>query len=220
VSDVPTIGENLRRIRKSRRLGQMELAERSGVAQPTISGIERDRREPHPSTLQKLGDVLGVSLADFFEEHGPSKVPPPPKPQLVCSTPEELETKLYGAPVAEIKGELKAVLTEPEARELSDTASRDRGALESWLKEYAAAPTAERFARRADHERVRDWLVRARFVHDWLFDCWSKLYDPRPVPFKGIEQFAVEQAEAGARFLTALENEAEQQRIERSGQAG
>ena len=63
-----TIGENLRRIRKERGWGQVPLAKASGVAQPTISEIERDRSEPHPSTLRKLGDVLGVELAAFFAE--------------------------------------------------------------------------------------------------------------------------------------------------------
>jgi transcriptional regulator with XRE-family HTH domain len=217
---VPTIGENLRRIRKSRRLGQMELAERSGVAQPTISGIERDRREPHPSTLQKLGDVLGVGVAAFFAEDTPPKVPPPPKTPLASSTPEALETKLYGAPAAEIEGALRPVLSEPEARELSDDARRERNALEDWIEEYATATTDERFARRADHERVKALRDRARFFQDWLFDCWSKLYDPRPVPFKTIEQFAAEQVETWNLFLSTVENEAERQRIRQSGMAG
>src|SRR5215212_9582471 len=65
---MPTIGENLRRIRKERRMGQVELGERSGVAQQTISGIENDYREPHASTLRKLAEALRVPLAAFFQE--------------------------------------------------------------------------------------------------------------------------------------------------------
>jgi transcriptional regulator with XRE-family HTH domain len=72
---LPTIGDNLRRIRKMRRMGQVELGERSGVAQQTISGIERGHREPHPSTLKKLGDVLNVPVAAFFQEKALPKAP-------------------------------------------------------------------------------------------------------------------------------------------------
>ena len=218
---MPTIGENLRRIRKELRMGQVELGDRSGVAQQTISGIENDYREPHASTLRKLAEVLDVPLTEFFQEDGPPSVPPPPKTHLANSTPEELETRLYGAPVADIReGEPKPVLSEPEARQLSDDARRERDALEDWIEEYLAAPTEERFERRADYERAQDLRDRARFYHDWLFNTWSKLYDPRPAPFQGAEQFAREQVEAQSVFLSVMENEAERQRIEHSGEAG
>ena len=217
---MPTIGENLRRIRKDRHLGQVELAECSGVAQPTISAIERDHRDPHPSTLRKLAEAMDVPVAAFFQEDGRPKVPPPPKTPLARSTPEALETRLYGAPATEIEGELQPVLDEPQARALSDAARQERDAVEGWLKEYADAPTDERFERRADHEQAQELRDRARFYHDLIFDYWTKLYDPRPVPFKGAQQFAAEQAEAQTLFLSALENEAERQRIKQSGEAG
>jgi transcriptional regulator with XRE-family HTH domain len=217
---MPTIGQTLRRLRKERRMGQVELGKRSGVAQQTISGIERDHREPHASTLRKLAEVLDVSLAEFFQEDGAPKVPPPPKTPIADSTPEDLESRVFGSPAREIGGELKPVLTKPEAMELSDAASKERDALEDWIRQYAAAPSDEKFGRRADHERVLELLKRAGFYHEWLFNVWSLLYDPRPVPFKSIEQFAAEQVEARTLFLSALENEAERQRIERSGEAG
>lgn len=218
---MPTIGENLRRIRKSRRIGQVELGERAGVAQQTISGIERDQRDPHPATLRKLAMVLNVPVAFFFqEEDGPAKVPPPPKTPLASSTPEALETKLYGAPAAEMEGELRPALSEPEARELSDAARRERDALEDWITAYTAAPQAEQFSRRVDYEHAQELRARARFYHDWLFNTWSLLFDPRPAGFKGAKQFAAETVEARSLFLSALENEAEQRRIERSGEAG
>ena len=217
---MPTIGQNLRRLRKERRMGQVELGKRSGVAQQTISGIERDYREPHASTLRKLAEVLAVPLAEFFQEDGAPKVPPPPETPIADTTPEDLEARLYGAPARETDGELRPVLSEPEAREWSDAARMERDELEDWIKRYAAAPSDEKFERRADHERVLELLKRAGFYHEWLFNVWSLLYDPRPVPFKSAEQFAAETVEARTLFLSALENEAERQRIERSGEAG
>jgi transcriptional regulator with XRE-family HTH domain len=49
-------------------MGQVELGKRSGVAQQTISGIERDYREPQASTLRKLADALNVPVVAFFQE--------------------------------------------------------------------------------------------------------------------------------------------------------
>src|SRR5215203_2530116 len=216
---MPTIGENLRRLRKERRMGQVELGKRSGVAQQTISGIERDYREPHASTLRKLAEVLDVPLTEFFQEDGAPKVPPPPKTPIANTTPEDLETRIFGKPAREIEGGLRPVLSEPEARELSDAARMERDALEGWIAEYAAAPSDEKFERRADHERVREARARAGFHHEWLFNVWSLLYDPRPAPFKSAEQFATETVEARTLFLSAMQNEAERKRIERSGEA-
>ncbi len=54
-------GEKLRRERRAGGLTQVELAERSGVAQSTIAQIERSIREnPHPRTLKKLAEALGL----------------------------------------------------------------------------------------------------------------------------------------------------------------
>jgi transcriptional regulator with XRE-family HTH domain len=215
-----TIGENLRKIRMRRGLGQVELAQRAGLTQPTISEIETGHRGAQTRTLTKLADALGVSMAAFFAEHSPPKVPPPPKTPLASSTPEQLETRLYGASAAEIEGELRPVLSEPEARELSDAARRERDALEGWIAQYTTAPEGERFARRADYERGQELRGRAQLYHDWLFNCWSLLFDPRPAPFKGAEQFAAETVEARQLFLSAMHNDADRQRVEHSGEAG
>ncbi len=93
-----TIGENLRRIRKARGVGQVELAEASGVAQPTISDIERGRREPHPATLRKLADPLGAELAEFFaQEHPPTR----PKAPLT-DEPEDRFNKRFATQDADL----------------------------------------------------------------------------------------------------------------------
>jgi transcriptional regulator with XRE-family HTH domain len=214
------IGESIRRIRKDKRIGQMELAKLSGVSQGGISAIELGKREAYPSTLDRLAEALGVPVAAFFERGAAPKVPPPPKTPIADSTPEALETRLYGRPVGEADGPLRPVLSESEAMELSDAARMEQDALEDWIRRYAHAPSDEKFKRRADHERVRELLKRARFYHNWLFNVWSKLFDPRQSPFQGAEQFARETDEAVADFVADLQNAAERERIERSGAAG
>src|SRR5215210_7123823 len=56
-----------------RGMNQVDLAKASGVAQNTISEIELGKREARPGTLKKLADVLGVEIADLFEESGSGK---------------------------------------------------------------------------------------------------------------------------------------------------
>lgn len=66
--------EALKHIRLQKGWSQKDLADRAGIGQDTISGIESGRREPHPSTLRKLAAALGVQIAEFFSEPVLSKV--------------------------------------------------------------------------------------------------------------------------------------------------
>jgi transcriptional regulator with XRE-family HTH domain len=48
---------------------QRELSDLSGVAQSTIAQIEGERRKkPHPGTLRKLAEALGVEIIDLLED--------------------------------------------------------------------------------------------------------------------------------------------------------
>jgi len=217
----PTVvGANLRRLRKERGLSQMALAELSRVPQQTISQLETSPRDPHQRTLSKLADALGVPMMVFYREGDSHPLAPLPRTPLANSTPEELERRLYGAPAEEIEGELAPVVTETEARELSDALRREEIALEGWIRAYSTAPSEERFERRADHELAQALRRRARFYHDFAFNTWSKLYDPRQVPFLSARLFAAEIDQAAARFLEAMHSEAERGRVERAGEAG
>jgi transcriptional regulator with XRE-family HTH domain len=44
------------------------LAARSGVSQVAIARIERNRAEPHFSTIHKLADALGVNPEEFVKK--------------------------------------------------------------------------------------------------------------------------------------------------------
>jgi transcriptional regulator with XRE-family HTH domain len=66
----------LRKLRKERGWSQRELADEAGTTQYTVSEIEQGHRDPHPTTLRKLAEALGVSVAEFFgEETADPKAP-------------------------------------------------------------------------------------------------------------------------------------------------
>lgn len=60
------LGRNLLRFRKERGLTQDRLCELSGVAQPTISGIEHGGRGWHGETAIALALGLGVDIEELF----------------------------------------------------------------------------------------------------------------------------------------------------------
>lgn len=69
ITVVATTGEKLKRLRRGRALTQVQLADRAKMSQSTIAQIENGARpNPHPGTLGKLADALGVSPADLLED--------------------------------------------------------------------------------------------------------------------------------------------------------
>lgn len=59
------VGWNLSRIRKERGLTQEQLAERSGLSQQYLSGLESGRRNPTVVTLFEIASALGVSHVEL-----------------------------------------------------------------------------------------------------------------------------------------------------------
>lgn len=59
------VGRNTARIRKERGLTQEQLAERSGLSQQYLSGLERGGRNPTIVTLYEIAAALGVSHVDL-----------------------------------------------------------------------------------------------------------------------------------------------------------
>ncbi len=57
---VVKIGDNVKRFRQREALTQAELAEQAGIAEVTLSRIERNVADPHMSTIRKLASVLNV----------------------------------------------------------------------------------------------------------------------------------------------------------------
>jgi transcriptional regulator with XRE-family HTH domain len=62
------IGKKLKDLRLRRAMSQRKLAETADMSQRAIVDLETDRREPHPSTLGKLAQALGVEPSKLFED--------------------------------------------------------------------------------------------------------------------------------------------------------
>lgn len=60
------VGDNCARIRKARGWTQEELAERSGLSQQYLSGLERGRRNPTIVTIYELAQALKVSHLELL----------------------------------------------------------------------------------------------------------------------------------------------------------
>lgn len=56
-----TIGENIRRIRQERHLTQKQLGEMVGASEAYIRAYESGRRNPKPSSLEKIAAALAVN---------------------------------------------------------------------------------------------------------------------------------------------------------------
>lgn len=60
------IGENIRKIRKAKKMTMKELGEKIGVSEQAIGNYERGDREPTIDVLIKISDALEVSLFDIL----------------------------------------------------------------------------------------------------------------------------------------------------------
>jgi transcriptional regulator with XRE-family HTH domain len=88
----------LEKLRESRHLSQKELAELSGVGQPTISKIFSGEQRPGEGVLEKLCNAFGLTLAGVLEQIDPQRrhmvgYLATPLTALVRSAAEEAELK-------------------------------------------------------------------------------------------------------------------------------
>lgn len=60
-----TFGERLKKAREQAGINQIELAERMGITQASISQYEKGLRIPTPKNIEKFTVVLGVSKEDL-----------------------------------------------------------------------------------------------------------------------------------------------------------
>lgn len=66
-----SLGDNIRKIRETRKLTQEKLADRLGVTFQAVSSWERDEYKPDTENLIRLAEVLDVSVSALVEDkHG------------------------------------------------------------------------------------------------------------------------------------------------------
>ncbi len=68
---VGDLGKNLRAARERLNLTQEAVADRSGVQAGEISRIERGKRDPQVSTVEKLADAVGLKPGQLLDGDGP-----------------------------------------------------------------------------------------------------------------------------------------------------
>lgn len=61
------VGARIRQIRKSQKLTQAQLAEKTDLSDDYIGAIERGSRSPSLEVLEKIAQALQISLKDLFD---------------------------------------------------------------------------------------------------------------------------------------------------------
>jgi transcriptional regulator with XRE-family HTH domain len=65
---VVKIGDSLRRLRERKALRQEDLAALAGVGKNTVNRIEKNRTEPHMTTVRKLAEALDVEPHELVDD--------------------------------------------------------------------------------------------------------------------------------------------------------
>ena len=58
----------MRRIRLSKKMSQGDISRAIGMDRGYISGLENGKRNPTLKNIEKIADVLGVSVADLVRK--------------------------------------------------------------------------------------------------------------------------------------------------------
>jgi len=64
------VGLNLQRLRREKGLSQEELADLASIHQTYLSGVERGKRNPTITVLQRIAGALGTDIQDLVQKRG------------------------------------------------------------------------------------------------------------------------------------------------------
>jgi len=70
-----TVGDNIKRMREAANISQNGLAKMAGIAQATLSAIERSTKNPSVETIKMLAVALGCTTADLMGESPKTEKP-------------------------------------------------------------------------------------------------------------------------------------------------
>lgn len=96
---------NIKKLRKERKLTQIELAQMCHITQGTLSGYETGRYEPDMETLKMMANIFSVPVDD-----------------IIGYAPTELESQAPEGVDAELWAIRESVRRDPERRELFNLA--------------------------------------------------------------------------------------------------
>jgi len=60
------VGLNPQRLRRQKGLSQEELADLANIHQTYLSGVERGKRNPTVTVLQRIAEALGADIEDLL----------------------------------------------------------------------------------------------------------------------------------------------------------
>ena len=63
---------SVKNLRNQRKLSQQDIADKLGISRASYISLEKGGRDPKLEEVQKLADVLGVSVHDFLHEEKPN----------------------------------------------------------------------------------------------------------------------------------------------------
>ena len=95
-----TLSEKIIQSRKQKGLTQGELASLCGITKRAVASYETDGRIPHPKTLARIADALGVTSV-YLKDESASDLPPSQEEVFI----ENLQN-MYGREMASEIGEL------------------------------------------------------------------------------------------------------------------
>lgn len=95
------VAENIRKIRKEKKLTQFQLAERSNISEATIKSIELSHSYPEEKTLSQITEALDIDVVQLFMPVGSS-----------FKQNKENLTKLKSAIAEDVKTYIEEILKE------------------------------------------------------------------------------------------------------------
>ncbi|TKH43423.1 hypothetical protein C1I60_14085 [Paenibacillus terrae] len=67
-----SIGQNIKTLRKQKKLTQVELAKKANMSRSYLADVEGDRYNPSLETLRSITDALGVQISVITDDEDPS----------------------------------------------------------------------------------------------------------------------------------------------------
>lgn len=71
-----SIGQNIKRLRESHGMSQLQIAEIAGVTDKAVSTWENDVKIPRMGAIQRLADYFGITKSDIIEDEAPQSLNP------------------------------------------------------------------------------------------------------------------------------------------------